>query len=143
MLVGYFYGLDHHNQISNIPASGLSTVLYAFVNVSSTGECVSADSNSSAEQTNSGTWQRGAIRYGDLEKYYGSYSRYWQSETLEPWLYSPSSGIFITYEDLDSVAAKADYVVAHGLGGIMVWHLSDDDAQHSLINALLAHLQGP
>lgn len=89
----------------------------------------------------SGTWQGGAIRYGDLERYYLGYTRYWQSETLEPWLYSPNSGIFITYEDPQSVAAKADYVMAHGLGGIMVWHLSDDDAQHSLVNALLAHLQ--
>lgn len=89
----------------------------------------------------SATWQGGAIRYGDLEQYYlGSYARYWQSETLEPWLFSPSTGIFITYEDPQSVAAKADYVVAHGLGGIMVWHLSDDDAQHALVKTLVDHL---
>ena len=49
--------------------------------------------------------------------------------------------MFITYEDPQSLAAKADYVVAHGLGGIMVWHLSDDDARHSLVNTIVDHLQ--
>ncbi len=88
-----------------------------------------------------GTWQDGAILYGPLEKYYlNSYSRYWQDETKEPWLYSPTAGIMITYEDPQSLGAKADYVVANQLGGIMVWHVSADDEQHSLLNAISAHL---
>ncbi len=88
-----------------------------------------------------GTWQDGAITYGNLAKYYlGSAVRYWQSETQEPWIYDPRTGIMITYEDSQSLAAKADYVVAHQLGGIMIWHLSDDDATHTLVNALYSNL---
>ena len=52
VLVGYYYGLDHHNHIADIPSTGLRSVLYAFVNVSSAGECVSEDSNSQTEQAN-------------------------------------------------------------------------------------------
>ncbi len=90
-----------------------------------------------------GTWSDGAISYGSLEKYYlGHYQRYWQDETQEPWLYDAQSGIFITYEDPQSLGAKADYIRTHTLGGIMIWHLSDDDAQHTLVNSLYSHLAG-
>jgi chitinase len=88
-----------------------------------------------------GTWKDGAIDYGDIEKYYlGSYTRYWQEEAKEPWLYSSSSGIMITYEDPQSLGLKADYARVQHLGGIMIWQLSADDAQHSLVNALYPHL---
>lgn len=92
-----------------------------------------------------GTWQEGATSFASLEKYYlNAYPRYWHDETQEPWLYNPSTGIMITYEDPQSLEAKAAYVVAHHLGGMMIWHLSADDAQHTLVNALAAGLQqGP
>jgi chitinase len=93
-------------------------------------------------KTAKGTWSDGAILYGELEKYYlNSYPRYWNEETKEPWLYNPSTGIMITYEDSQSLAAKADYVVANRLGGIMIWHVSADDAQHTLVTVLITHLQ--
>jgi chitinase len=88
-----------------------------------------------------GTWQDGAIAYGPLEKYYlGSYARYWQDETQEPWLFNPGTGLIITYEDPQSLGLKADYVRTRHLGGITVWHLSDDVVHHSLLNNLYAHL---
>jgi chitinase len=83
-----------------------------------------------------GMWQDGAITYGDLEKYYrSSVARYWQADSQEPWLYDSNTGIVITYEDAQSLAAKADYALAHRLGGIMIWHVSDDAAP-TLVNAL-------
>jgi chitinase len=87
------------------------------------------------------TWQDGAIFYRDLLKYYvGVYPRYWQDEANVPWLYSSTAKIMITYEDPQSLGIKADYVRGSGLGGVMIWHLSADDAQHSLLNALHARL---
>jgi chitinase len=88
-----------------------------------------------------GTWSDGAILYGALEKnYLNSYPRYWQDEAKEPWLYNPNTGIMITYEDPQSLGAKADYVVMNHLGGIMIWHRSADDVAHSLQDALHARL---
>lgn len=87
------------------------------------------------------TWQDGAIDYKDLEKYYvGNYPRFWHDEAQVPWLYSPVTRIFITYEDPQSLGLKADYVRDNHLGGVMIWQLSQDDPQHSLVNALYTHL---
>jgi chitinase len=86
-------------------------------------------------------WNDGAIEYGALLEYYlGSYPRYWHNEAKEPWLYNASTGIMITYEDPQSLGVKADYVRTQSLGGVMIWHLSADDAQHSLLNAVYSHL---
>jgi chitinase len=88
-----------------------------------------------------GTWSDGAILYGALEKYYlGTWSRHWQAEAEEPWLYNPGAGIMITFEDPQSLGVKGDYVRSHHLGGVMIWHLSADDGQHALLNALCARL---
>ncbi len=42
-LVGYFYGLDSQDQVSTIPSDKLTTLIYAFVDVSPAGLCISAD----------------------------------------------------------------------------------------------------
>ncbi len=48
-VVGYFYGLNPQNHVTDIAADKLTTIVYAFVDVSPNGECVSADP--SADQT--------------------------------------------------------------------------------------------
>ena len=62
------------------------------------------------------------------------FQRFWNAEAQAPWLYSAKSKIWITYDDPTSLARKAAYVREHGLGGIMIWELSDDDG--SLLNAI-------
>ncbi len=101
-----------------------------------------SDSGPAADSTvPNGVWQDGAITYGNLVKYYLSgAARFWQPETQEPWLYDSKAGIMITYEDPQSLAAKAGYVVSHQLGGIMIWHVSYDDTSHTLVNALYSNL---
>jgi len=46
----------------------------------------------------------------------------------------------ISYEDPESVTAKAKYTVARGLGGAMVWELGSDDNSATLLNALASAL---
>jgi chitinase len=90
-----------------------------------------------------GTWSsEGEITFKALEQYYlGSWKRYWQPEAQEPWLYDASSQVMVTYDDAQSLGAKADYVKSRQLGGISIWQVSGDDDQHTLINALYSHLQ--
>jgi chitinase len=79
--------------------------------------------------------------YGDLvSNYLPYYTRHFQSEAKALWLYNPATGIFIAYDDPESLGLKADYAVDHDLGGMMFWELSLDDDQHSLVNALYSHL---
>jgi len=89
-----------------------------------------------------GTWASdGVFDYRDLEQnYLPSYQRHWHSQAEVPWLYSPGAGVMISYEDPQSMRAKAAYVRADGLGGVMIWQLAADDAQHSLVDALVSVL---
>jgi chitinase len=42
----------------------------------------------------------------------------------------------ISYDDPDSLRAKAAYVQREGLGGIMFWELSSDTSEHALLDAI-------
>lgn len=52
--------------------------------------------------------------------------RYWDPQASVPYLYNPHTRIFVTYEDPQSLAAKARYVTERHLGGIMFWEYFND-----------------
>ena len=58
-----------------------------------------------------------------------------------PWLYNAQTKIMITYDDAQSLGIKADFVRARGLGGVMFWELSGDDAAGTLLGAVNEHLK--
>ncbi|MBE6034753.1 glycoside hydrolase family 18 protein [Aminipila sp.] len=59
--------------------------------------------------------------------------RYFHSQSLVPWIYNGST--FISYEDPQSIALKADYIREKNLGGAMIWELSQD-SNEILLNTL-------
>jgi chitinase len=84
-----------------------------------------------------GTWGAGSFDYKDLaQNYLPSYSRFWHDIAQVPWLYNSTTGIMISYDDPQSLSLKAGYVVDNALGGIMIWQLSADNEEHSLLNAI-------
>jgi chitinase len=56
----------------------------------------------------------------------GGYVRYWDAQAQAPWLWNAEARRFISYDDPQSIAAKAAYVKAMHLGGIMYWEQSLD-----------------
>jgi len=52
--------------------------------------------------------------------------RGWDDRAKAPYLWKAASNTFITYDDPQSLAIKADYVREHRLGGMMFWELSQD-----------------
>ncbi len=56
----------------------------------------------------------------------GSYTRYYDSVAVAPWLWNEQKQVFISIEDEESMATKVDYVINQGLGGIMFWELAGD-----------------
>ena len=66
--------------------------------------------------------------------------RYWSEAGKVPYLYKKTTGTFITYEDAESIGYKTRYMKSLGLGGAMIWELTLDDSQHTLLNALVAGL---
>jgi chitinase len=57
------------------------------------------------------------------------FRRYWSEEAQVPWLYNPTAGIFITYDDPQSIALKAAYARQQGLGGVMIWEINADNGE--------------
>ena len=77
-----------------------------------------------------------------LEKMQRGYQRHWDESAQAPWLYHPGEQVFITYDDPQSVARKAEYVIANHLGGVMFWELTGDDDPSSLLTTLYDTLEG-
>ncbi len=89
-----------------------------------------------------GTWELGNFDYTDLTDHYlGSFQRFWDADAQVPWLYSPEKQIMISYEDPESLAARARYVRANGFGGLMIWELSIDRSG-ALLSAIDDGLNG-
>jgi GH18 family chitinase len=89
----------------------------------------------------SGSAPTGSFGYQDLkENYIGSDQRFWHPAAQVPWLYQPgpsgAPGVMISYEDPQSLTAKTNYVLSTELGGMMIWALSADDGQHTLVTTL-------
>jgi len=56
-----------------------------------------------------------------------------------PYLWKAASKTFISYDDPESLAIKADYATEHHLGGMMFWELSldyDDELLDVIVRAM-------
>ena len=79
-------------------------------------------------------WTKNGGGYGPayhtlLEEYINKngYTRYWDDVAKAPWLYNPDTGIFISYDDEESLTAKCEYLIETGYAGIFYWvHGSDN-----------------
>lgn len=108
------------------------------------------DVNHGLGQTGSGvpagTWDdsssgaTGIQDYADIVAHYlPKYQRYWSDSAQVPWLYNAADGIFISYDDPQSIGIKADYVNKNALGGMMIWEISSDNGD--LLNTIAAKLR--
>ena len=85
----------------------------------------------------------GFAAYSTIENllYRDGYIAWYDSARIGATLYNPASGIFYTYDNPATVAAKTAYIKKHKLGGAYVWALNDDDAKASLTKAIAAGLK--
>ena len=54
------------------------------------------------------------------------YEYHWHPVAQVPWLYSAAEETFVSYDNVDSIANKVDFVKNNGFGGAMCWELSQD-----------------
>ena len=54
------------------------------------------------------------------------FTHYWDSTSQSPYLWNETTQTMISYEDPQSLAAKAKYVRKNGLAGIMFWEYNQD-----------------
>ena len=67
-------------------------------------------------------------------------TRYWDAQSKVPYLWDSQNKVWISYDDAESMRAKAQYIKSLGLGGFMLWELSSD-RNGVLIDALRAGLR--
>jgi chitinase len=67
--------------------------------------------------------------------------RYWDAKARVPYLFDATAGTWITYDDPESVAAKARYVRERRLGGVVIWQIGADDG--ALLGAIAKQLSSP
>ncbi len=69
----------------------------------------------------------GSTSYSENMNYIASGWHYnWDSVSEVPYLISPDSTRFISFEDTNSIKLKTEFAIREGLGGIMIWELSKD-----------------
>ncbi len=78
------------------------------------------------------------------------YGRYWNAAAGEPWLFNPAAdrfgqsvGVFISYEDPQSIGERVRLVQQRRLRGVFFWEVSQDDDAHDLASALSPLLPAP
>lgn len=92
-----------------------------------------------------GTWENGVVDYRDIvNNRMGSGWEQGYDEVAEaPWVFNPSSGDLISFDNERSVKAKGQYVLANELGGLFAWEIDADNGD--ILNAMhegLGHGEG-
>ena len=54
------------------------------------------------------------------------YTRYWDKDAEAPYLWNSTDSIFISYDDMESIRLKMEYIKNKGLGGAMFWEYTDN-----------------
>ena len=85
------------------------------------------------------------IGYDELLDNYidkNGFTRYWDADAKAPYLWNPTTRMFISYADAESFAPKVAYVKEKHLGGVMFWEYTYDLRHDSeLLNALVKDLR--
>ncbi|WP_108651286.1 glycosyl hydrolase family 18 protein [Dongshaea marina] len=83
-----------------------------------------------------GTWENGVVDYRQIvNEYMGSGWEYRYDTVAEaPYVFNPSTGDLITFDDPPSVKAKGQYVLNLQLGGLFAWEIDADNGD--ILNAM-------
>lgn len=95
----------------------------------------------------------GTISYASIvQNYYSTAARRWDSVARAPYLsfasaQSPDGCSYISYDDEQSIAEKASYLKANGLGGVIQWEINEGyiasappGARNPLLSAIASEL---
>ncbi|WP_193161300.1 glycosyl hydrolase family 18 protein [Microbulbifer hainanensis] len=83
-----------------------------------------------------GTWEPGIVDYREIaaDLASGEWEYHYDSTAQGPYIFKPSTGELITYDDATSVGAKGAYVRSNGLAGLFSWEIDADNGD--ILNAM-------
>jgi chitinase len=126
-------GLDDQTAVKNyldagVPAQKIILGI-PFYGHSWTG-CAVGQTNGEFQQCTGSGLDGGSPTYKSIVENYlinPDFGQYWDNNLKEPWLYNPQTGDFIAYENVTSIGYKTSFINKAGLGGAMIWELSNDE----------------
>ena len=83
-----------------------------------------------------GTWEAGVVDYRDIVSRIatGEWEEYYDATAEAPYIFKPSTGDLITYDNHRSVLAKGAYVQSNSLAGLFSWEIDADNGD--ILNAM-------
>lgn len=101
--------------------------LYFLFNLGVTNQVQNGFSQSASNQLPTSTWENGVSDYDRLRKsYLPIYKGCWDDKSIVPFLYNPSTGTWISFDDLESTNIKNKYIKQKQLSEPFFWKLSSD-----------------
>lgn len=82
--------------------------------------------------------------YADIVRQQEVCRRVWDDQAKVPYLVNDTWRVLISYDDAQSVREKCEYVLDHGLRGLIIWEITGDwmpDGQTPLLDAVDAVLR--
>ncbi|MBP6869949.1 hypothetical protein KBC04_03645 [Candidatus Babeliales bacterium] len=70
-----------------------------------------------------------------------AFEKGWSTYEKVPSLYSKKDKVFVTYDGKNSLIDKVELAKNKRMQGVVLWRLSGDDAQHSLVHAVTKAIQ--
>ncbi|MEM1118797.1 MAG: glycoside hydrolase family 18 protein [Bacteroidota bacterium] len=92
----------------------------------------------SVDSINNGCYQKRVIEGGGAYTYNfiadslinkNGFQYHWDEKAKAPYLWRPTDGQFVTYENPKSLKIKVDFVKSKKLGGIMFWEFNGDNGE--------------
>lgn len=80
-----------------------------------------------------------AIDYSQIAEHFGEFERHWDEKAQAPYLVSAAHKILVSFDDEESLARKADYVIRNNARGFIIWPLMGDylkDGRTPLLDVL-------
>ena len=84
----------------------------------------------------------GAPTYRQIVSNATGYQVFQQKEQRVPYAYDSAKKIWVSFDDDASIGAKAQLARTSGLLGVMIWELSGDTTDNTLINSINTNLAG-
>ena len=84
-----------------------------------------------------GTWEPAIFDYSDIKiNYQTSTNRFFDSTSQATYILDATKGLYITYDDPQSIQAKTAFVRSKGYQGVFAWELASDTKDFQLVQAM-------
>ncbi|MCB1827648.1 MAG: hypothetical protein KDH94_04400 [Coxiellaceae bacterium] len=119
-------GVPANKIVLGMPSYGHS---FAGVNCANAQDCAPGKSFTGAGSAGPATGQPGLLAYYEINKMIqsGTLTQGYDYRSQTPYAYSPITKEWVSYDDPNSIAIKAQYVLSQNLGGAMVWAIDMDE----------------